>query len=116
LQRIRLDNTQGYGDFCHFIASDTRAINEWLLVLCKYLFLQPIASRSFIEKDPEGAALVTNHHEFYVKTFRRGMQWIRQVTIQHANVQKVKLKVALHAVAEKAGSFRFHTLFLQHSI
>jgi hypothetical protein len=45
------------------------------------------------EKDPERAALLTNHREFYVKTFRRGMQWIRQVAIHHANVQKVELEL-----------------------
>jgi hypothetical protein len=45
------------------------------------------------EKDPERSALLTNHREFYVKTFRRGMQWIRQVAIHHANVQKVELEL-----------------------
>ena len=37
--------------------------------------------------------LLTNHREFYVKTFRRGMQWIRQVAIHHANVQQVELEL-----------------------
>ena len=45
------------------------------------------------EKDPERTALLTNHREFYVKTFRRGMQWIRQVAIHHANVQQVELEL-----------------------
>jgi hypothetical protein len=43
------------------------------------------------EKEPERAALIMNHLQLYVKTFRRGMQWIRQVAIHNANVQREEL-------------------------
>ncbi|MFM7727945.1 MAG: hypothetical protein ACKO7B_14685, partial [Flavobacteriales bacterium] len=45
------------------------------------------------EKEPERAALIMNHHQLYVKTFRRGMQWIRQVAIHNANVQREELEL-----------------------
>jgi hypothetical protein len=45
------------------------------------------------EKDPERAAMLMNHRQFYTKTFRRGMQWIQQVSIHNANVQREELEL-----------------------
>jgi hypothetical protein len=45
------------------------------------------------EKDPERAAMLHNHRQFYVKTFRRGMQWVQQVAIHNANVQREELEL-----------------------
>jgi superfamily II DNA or RNA helicase len=43
------------------------------------------------EKDAERAIMLMNHRQFYVKTFRRGMQWVQQVSIHNANVQREEL-------------------------
>jgi hypothetical protein len=45
------------------------------------------------EKDPDRAAMLRNHQQFYVKTFRRGAQWVQQVAIHNANVQREELEL-----------------------
>jgi hypothetical protein len=37
--------------------------------------------------------MLHNHRQFYVKTFRRGMQWVQQVSIHNANVQREELEL-----------------------
>ncbi|MFM9005167.1 MAG: hypothetical protein ACKOSR_06655, partial [Flavobacteriales bacterium] len=45
------------------------------------------------EKEPELESLIMNHRQLYVKTFRRGMQWIQQVAIHNANMQREELEL-----------------------
>jgi hypothetical protein len=68
-----------------------KAGSKWT-PLGEYYILEKVISLKD-DKDPERAAMLLNQERFYVKTFRRGMQWIQQVAIHRANVQRVELEL-----------------------
>lgn len=68
-----------------------RAGSRWTRFGDYYILENVISLKD--EKDPERTALIMNQQQLYVKTFRRGMQWIRQVAIHNANVQREELEL-----------------------
>ena len=68
-----------------------RAGSNWIRSGDYYILEKVIRMKD--EKDPERAAMLINHRQFYTKTFRRGMQWIQQVSIHNANVQREELEL-----------------------
>ena len=68
-----------------------RAGSHWTRLDDYYILEKVIRLKE--EKDPERSAMLMNHQQFYVKTFRRGMQWIQQVAIHNANVQREELEL-----------------------